>query len=210
MVTSGTLVAPTLGMMTEPHHEPHQVVVAYDFSGAGALVLERAIELACRAPFHVLHFLTVIDPRIGIPSIPADGDIDYRYAEKVQTVLAKVVADAFVAHHASREVHFFVHSRFGKPADEILHLAEEIGADLVLVGSHGHTGMRRFLLGSTAEKVVREAGCPVVVARQPSYKKVELLEMVDIGEHSHKYTPPHRYVYENRRVQTRPVDWPLY
>ena len=44
---------------------------------------------------------------MGIPSIPADGDIDYRYAEKVQTVLGKVVADAFGAHHAPREVHFF-------------------------------------------------------------------------------------------------------
>ena len=195
--------------MTE-QRQTQQVVVAYDFSGAGMLVLERAIELACRAPFHVLQFLTVIDPRMGVPAIPADGPIDYRYAEKVQTQLGAVLADAFRAHAAPAEIHFFVHARFGKPADEILHLAEEIAADLVLVGSHGHTGMRRLLLGSTAERVVREAGCPVIVARHKSYAAVQMMDVTDVGEHSHPYTPPHRYQYQDNRMIARPIDWPLY
>jgi nucleotide-binding universal stress UspA family protein len=55
----------------------------------------------------------------------------------------------------------------GRPADEILSAARTWHADLVVVGTHNRHGLSRFLLGSTAEAVVRHAPCPVLVARQP-------------------------------------------
>jgi nucleotide-binding universal stress UspA family protein len=58
-----------------------------------------------------------------------------------------------------------VHTRIDLPADGILRLAEEVDADLIVVGTHGRRGFRRFLLGSVAEMVIREAPCPVLVAR---------------------------------------------
>jgi nucleotide-binding universal stress UspA family protein len=53
----------------------------------------------------------------------------------------------------------------GDPADVIVHFAQERGADLIVMGSHGHTGLRHLLLGSVAEKVLRHAPCPVLIVR---------------------------------------------
>ncbi len=50
----------------------------------------------------------------------------------------------------------------GEPALEVVELAREMGADLVVVGTHGRTGLRHALLGSVAERVVRRSGCPVL------------------------------------------------
>jgi len=111
-------------------------------------------------------------------------------------------------------VHFFVHARIGdKPAVEILELAREVGADLIIVGSHGMTGIERMLIGSTSEHIVREAHCTVEVARPKSYPDVELLavEAVDRDvDPPRAYVPPHRYTYEDHRVNLRPAEWPLY
>jgi nucleotide-binding universal stress UspA family protein len=56
----------------------------------------------------------------------------------------------------------------GGPAETIAKVASEWGADLIVIGSHGRTGVRRVLLGSVAEGVVRSAPCPVLIARAPS------------------------------------------
>jgi nucleotide-binding universal stress UspA family protein len=56
----------------------------------------------------------------------------------------------------------------GQPADEIARVAERNQADLIVIATHGHTGWRRFLFGSVAEKVVRVAPCPVLTIQEPS------------------------------------------
>lgn len=58
----------------------------------------------------------------------------------------------------------------GDPADAVVHLAEEAGADLIVLGSHGRTGLSRLLMGSVAEAIVRRAHCPVLVYKQPAKK----------------------------------------
>jgi nucleotide-binding universal stress UspA family protein len=58
----------------------------------------------------------------------------------------------------------------GVPADGILELVEEKGADVVVMGTHGRSGIDRVLFGSTASKVVRHAPCPVLTVRLPSKK----------------------------------------
>jgi universal stress protein A len=55
----------------------------------------------------------------------------------------------------------------GDPAYEILRLAQELEADLMVIATHGYGGWRRFLFGSVAEKVVRQAECPVFVVHAP-------------------------------------------
>jgi nucleotide-binding universal stress UspA family protein len=55
--------------------------------------------------------------------------------------------------------------RTGSAGAQVLHVIDEEPCDLVVVGSHGRTGIKRALLGSVAEKIVRHAGCPVLVAR---------------------------------------------
>jgi nucleotide-binding universal stress UspA family protein len=55
----------------------------------------------------------------------------------------------------------------GEPVSEILRVAGEIGAELIVMGTHGRTGVGRLLMGSVAEQVVRRAVCPVVTVTRP-------------------------------------------
>lgn len=58
----------------------------------------------------------------------------------------------------------------GTPFREIVRYAEENAVDLIVIGTHGRTGIDRVLFGSTAEQVVRRAGCPVLSVRLPSHR----------------------------------------
>lgn len=186
-----------------------QVVVAFDFSHSGHAALERAVGIARRAPWHVLHVVCAIHPRLPFPALPTDR-IDITYADRVQEAAAAEVAVELGATRTDDPVHYFVHARLGrKPADEVLAVAEDVGADLIVVGSKGLTGLERAMLGSTSERIVREAGCTVEVARAKRYAYKPLLEVTEHHAHQH-YVPRHRYSYEDRRVNRRPDDWPLY
>jgi universal stress protein A len=55
--------------------------------------------------------------------------------------------------------------RHGNPYEEIVNAAREIGVDLIVIGSHGYTGLGRLLLGSTADRVLQYAPCPVLVVK---------------------------------------------
>jgi nucleotide-binding universal stress UspA family protein len=189
--------------------EQAQVVVAYDFSRSSESALRRAIALAKRAPFHVLHVVCAIDPHDPNPSVPHRGRVDYRYAEQVQAAMSDAIAQEVRAAEVTVSVQFFVHARIGKPADEILSLAREVGADLIIIGSKGLTGIDRLVLGSVSERVVRESGCTVEVARPKRYENVELLQVRE-AEATHHYVPPHRYTYDQQTASLRPSEWPLY
>jgi nucleotide-binding universal stress UspA family protein len=185
------------------------VVVCYDFSRSADAALHRAVTLAARAPSHVLHVICVIDPKEAIPSIPPYNGIDEMYAARVQEALAAEIQHALDGADVHDRVHFFVHARIGKPAPEILALAEEVGADLIIVGSKRLTPLERLILGSTSEHVMREAGCTVEIARAKRYPDV-VLTPVEPVDPVHTYVPPHRYTYEDHRVNLRPAEWPLY
>lgn len=58
----------------------------------------------------------------------------------------------------------------GDPADAVVRMAEEDDVDLIVLGSHGRTGLTRLLMGSVAEAIVRKAHCPVLVYKQPAHK----------------------------------------
>ena len=178
---------------------PIQIVVAYDLTQSSRHALLRAIEIAAREPAAVLHFVNVVE---------AHG-ADYAYAGRVQEQLAREITEELRRAELTGRVHFFVHARLGKPAAEILELAREVGADRIVVGTKGLTGVEHFVLGSVAERVVREAGCTVEIARAKTYPQVDLLNVVEV-EQQHRYVPPHRYSYADNRVQMRPKDWPLY
>jgi nucleotide-binding universal stress UspA family protein len=185
----------------------NQIVVGFDFSISAHAALDRAITVAQRSPQDVLHVICALDPHMPNPAVP-NGPVDYQYADRIQGALAERIREELAARGAGG-IHFFVHARIGKPATEILNLARELGADQIILGTKGLTGVERMVLGSVAERVVREAGCSVEVARSKSYGWSPLLEVSEVEPH-HKYVPPHRYWYEDNRIEMRPSDWPLY
>jgi nucleotide-binding universal stress UspA family protein len=190
--------------------DPSQVVVAYDFTHSSHSALLRAITVAARAPWHVLHVISVIHPRHPFPSIPGKH-VDLAYADRVQEAVTAQVRAELGALGIEDRVSFFVYSRIGRrPAKEILQLAEEVGAELILCGSNGQTGVERALIGSTAERIVRDAGCTVEVIKPKRYSYVPRLAVTEVEPHHGHYEPPHRYSYEDARATRRPNDWPLY
>ena len=63
--------------------------------------------------------------------------------------------------------------RIGKPADEIVKMAQERNSDLIVMGTAGRTRLYRLMVGSVAERVVRTAKCPVLTVRQPDVSNAE-------------------------------------
>lgn len=180
---------PLFRTMTE---ENVQVVVGFDFTSSAQPALQRAIGIGTRAPWHVLHFVCVLDK---------GSIVDADNAEKR---LTETVREALIAAQVDGKVHFFVHVHIGKASDEILRVAKDVGAGLIIVGQGEHGRLR-----SVAERVVHEALCTVEVARAGQYPYVALLDIVEKDKHS-GYVPPHRYTYEDKRVVLRPDEWPMY
>jgi len=63
--------------------------------------------------------------------------------------------------------------RDGKPFEEICHASKTVGADMIVLTTHGYTGLKHVWLGSTAERVLRHAPCPVLVVRELSHRRVQ-------------------------------------
>ncbi len=78
----------------------------------------------------------------------------------LQTMLNKVIP-------ADANVKYEHHLLSGEPADAITNFAKERGADLIVLSTHGRTGVMRLLMGSVAESIIREAPCPVMTLREP-------------------------------------------
>jgi nucleotide-binding universal stress UspA family protein len=154
--------------------------------------------------------VVALDSKDGNPSVPVNEKVDYEYADSVQTVLAESLRRSLVSRNVKHEVHFATHVRIGVAAAQILQVAAEISADLILVGSHGHAGVTRLLVGSVSERVVREAKCPVMVVREKSYLPAQLYEMETVQDHAKHYVAPHRYSYRAGQELTRRNDWPLW
>ena len=142
-----------------------RIVAATDLSPYGGLALVAAVEQA-RAFKAELHALHVIVPQVYQKEMP----------EMMMPPMEDVTDDMLEA--AQRRLHDW---QKGLPASisvqthaiesarnaesAICEFADSMDADLIVVGSHGHTGLVHLLLGSTAEQVVRHAKCPVLVAK---------------------------------------------
>jgi len=139
------------------------VVVAVDFSEPARRAVAWALDYAQRVPC-VLHTVHVVDRRWRPADLRADPTALQREladAERTASDQLKVLGDeARVRVGALHE-----HVALGRPADELVRVAEHLGADLLVIGSHGRDALGHLLLGSVAERVVRRASCPVVVVK---------------------------------------------
>jgi len=130
-----------------------------------ALPYAAAIARATNATIICVHVVEPIAPAVGYTGLAEPlpiADISEQLEDSAERELPKLAECDECAGLNVEEV--MVH---GDAAAEIVRLAEEREVDLIVISSHGRTGLGRILFGSTAEAVVRHASCPVLVVKPP-------------------------------------------
>lgn len=139
---------------------PKQVLVPTDFSDESAKVVEDWVsQVESPDQLTVLHVAPQAVPSEADLAIGWDIESNESRNARLLEMLHKKFSDLKYA-----KVHFEV--KFGTPATEIAKFAEENQTDLIVLPSHGRTGLARLMIGSVAERVVRLAHCPVLVIRE--------------------------------------------
>ncbi len=141
---------------------PTKILLATDGSREAELAGQTAAELAQKtdSELHVVHVLAsplaTHDPSSFEPGVWAR--LEQRERETLEDVVRKIEASGGKVEGS--------HHTTGRPDAEIVALAEQIGAGLIVMGARGVGGIRRALTGSVSESVVRHAHCPVMVVRE--------------------------------------------
>lgn len=138
---------------------PKQTVVApVDFSEDSYKAVDTALEMVEHpANVHVVHVLPLL--AVTEPGVIWDTVDDHSRRQHAADALRQRFSQP--PYSGLR-----IEVLFGDPGSEIVDYANRMQADLILLPSHGRTGLKRLLLGSVAERVVRMAHCPVLVLRQ--------------------------------------------
>lgn len=137
------------------------LLVPTDFSEPSDKALDAAIDLASQlgAAIELVHVqpepVTVLPPPIEVATFTPGSAEE---AVHVATELARRAEKVRMRRLACRST-----NRFGNVADQVVSRADEIRAELVVMGTHGRTGLRHAVLGSVAERVVQRSNRPVLV-----------------------------------------------
>ncbi|MHA3770379.1 universal stress protein [Verrucomicrobiota bacterium sgz303538] len=143
------------------------ILVPTDFSEPSYNALNHALGLAGQFGSSVLlvHVIEPVHPYPvnGLTHYPGDlpSDSLYELRDEAEKTLVRLRDAASAALDAPVQVSL----RVGRATDEIVLAAKELEADLIVIATHGYTGLKHVFLGSTAERVVRHAPCPVLVLR---------------------------------------------
>lgn len=146
-----------------------RILCPVDFSETSDHALEYALDLAdgLGAEVHLAHIYQL--PMYALPdgALLAGPDMASRILNTCQDSL-----DQLASRYAGRKLAAQKHLTEGAPHVEICRIAQQIGADMIVVGTHGRTGFGHLLLGSVAERVVRMSKVPVLTVRHPEAPEV--------------------------------------
>lgn len=145
---------------------PKKILFSTDFSENSIPARKCAEEYskAFGAELSILHVVNTSG--IGYPSLEEGVPVDIRVlVENMQRSVDKALA-LLAAELGGAAFSVKTFSRIGGPAQEIVRFASEQGMDLIIMGTHGRTGIKHLIMGSTAENVVRTADCPVLTVRR--------------------------------------------
>lgn len=142
-----------------------KILVATDFSETSEHAVDYALSLARKYGSRLI-VVHVINEPVDLRGFYVPH-ISFESLEREIANSAEKMMDKFCNQKLSG---FAAYDKFimsGIPYEEILRKADEEGVDLIVMGTHGRAGIDHFLFGSTAERVVRKAGCPVLSVRPP-------------------------------------------
>jgi nucleotide-binding universal stress UspA family protein len=149
----------------------HRILVPTDFSkhSENALTYATAFAEKFGAELYLLH--VVQDLAVFIPEALTAAPPISPPVEQL-TAAVRQALDRVIESHQLRRFNAHAEVREGNPFYEIVRFAKEENIDLIIMGTHGHSGLVHVLLGSVAEKVVRKAPCPVLTVRHPEHEFV--------------------------------------
>jgi len=146
---------------------PKKIVCPTDFSEGSFRALAEASELALHfgAEIYLVHVIELLPPMTepGLPLL--QEDLHGEAEERLRKVAEPLTAKGMPTQTAIGD---------GDAAIEIVRMAQELGADLIVIATHGNTGWRHLAFGSVTEKVVRLATCPVLTIRMMSAKATNI------------------------------------
>jgi nucleotide-binding universal stress UspA family protein len=143
-----------------------KILCPTDFSEPAFTALKRAEELSRHfaAELIVAHVIPPVPGPHLFPDPQASFNFDVPLYQQELAIHAEKMLQDLVAHHKVRTRDLVT---TGEAAPEILRIARQEHVDLIVIASHGLTGWRRLVYGSVAEKVVRQATCPVLTIAAP-------------------------------------------
>lgn len=164
----------------------NQILVPIDYSAPAHHALKYAVPLA-EAFGAGLHLLVVVEPVSfisGLEQIPIIVLDDPEVAREAHRELQELAE-----REIPPEIKTTLSVRTGKPSQVIVETAANSGVDLILLSTHGRTGLKRVLLGSTAEQVMRHAPCPVLVYRERVLDQLEEHQIAPSANMKHIVVP---------------------
>lgn len=153
------------------HIELNKICVPTDFSEQAEHALIYGVTMAKKfsAQLHLLHVVQDIAPTVpepGLAILPTDEIM--RNLEQG----AKEGLENLISADVGKDLDIVRNVRHGVPFHEIARYSKAETIDLLVLGTHGRTGLAHFLLGSVAERVVRTSPCPVLTVRHPEHEFV--------------------------------------
>jgi nucleotide-binding universal stress UspA family protein len=143
-----------------------KILVPIDFSPMSKQAFQYALRFAERFGCEIV-LLHVVEPEEAIAGTPLAIDI---FAQPEEDTTAAEAELAFLAAKSRNRRHSFTSAvRTGHAPNEITKAAKELDVDLIMIATHGYTSWRHLCIGSTAERVVRTATCPVLVVREKEH-----------------------------------------
>jgi len=145
-----------------------KVLCPVDFSENAGHALDYAIAFATvhHAELRIMHVMQL--PWLAVPTDPMapefSAEVMNDYADSCKRQL-----DALVESVTDQYAHVTHELCSGAPFMEIIRVAREQSIDLIVIGTHGRTGLAHMMMGSVAEKVVRKAPCPVLSVKHPGH-----------------------------------------
>lgn len=138
------------------------ILVPVDFSQCSLQALRYAVAFARQ--FKASITLLYVVQQYYLPG-DFTGGLDYAALEKEIEENSARELERIATKNVGKKAPWKVLLRMGRPVDQIIRIADEINADLIIIATHGRTGLKHVVLGSTAENVVRHAPCPVLTVR---------------------------------------------
>ena len=144
-----------------------RILIPTDFSETANLALEHAVKMArlLDSEITLLHVVSTFAFRVNLPEVEVDETQEAKLSGVIGSKLKSIAEE--ISQKEGIKVSTLITS--GRIREEVVRVAEEIYADIIILGTHGVSGLREFFMGSNAFRIVSDAACPVLCIQESGH-----------------------------------------